>query len=159
MTKYQALTGPGTLATGNAADAVDTRGWIVGAFIPASAGPLHTSRVEVKWGRHLAGEERIGWTDHEQRSTICILVFGRFTIRTSRGDAGLAWPGDYAAWGPGVLHSWLADEDSTTLTVRWSPARRRCRRWAPWRCNLQPTSVGGWVLRCVYCGRRDYPGS
>jgi quercetin dioxygenase-like cupin family protein len=27
--------------------------------------------------------------------------------------------GDYVVWGPGVDHSWRAEEESVVLTVRW----------------------------------------
>lgn len=150
------------LHVGNAHDAGATRGWLVGSFIAPEHGPRHTSGVEVKWGVHRAGEERPAWTEFEPRATIAILVSGRFTIRTSAGDVTLSRSGDYVSWGPGVTHWWRADQDSTLVTARWvqdAPGRKPCRRWAPWRCDLQPTSIGGWILRCVYCGRKDYPGS
>lgn len=157
MTKYQAPPAlPTGLVTGNAADATATRGWIAGAFIAPARGPLHTDGVEVKWGVTPAGEQRVEWTTHESRATICILISGEFTILTPDGDATLAEPGDYVAWGPGVTHSWRAEQDSVTVTVRWpatTPGRKPCRRWAPWRCDLLPTSTLGWVKKCVYCGR------
>lgn len=161
MAKYQTPTLPRTgLKVGNAADAIATRGWIVGAFLPETAGPLRTDGVEVKWGTSPAGDERAEWTTHEPRATVAILISGRFTIYTNQGDATLTRPGDYVAWGPGVTHSWRADQDSTIVTVRWSattPGRKPCRRWAPWRCDLRPTSTGGWTVRCIYCGRETLP--
>jgi quercetin dioxygenase-like cupin family protein len=27
--------------------------------------------------------------------------------------------GDYAMWGPGIGHSWHAEEDTVVITVRW----------------------------------------
>jgi hypothetical protein len=146
------------LRVGNANDASATRGWLVGSFFPSSAGPLHTDGVEVKWGTHRAGEERHAWTTSESRATLAVLVSGRFTIRTSDGDATLTRPGDYVAWAPGVLHWWRAEEDSVVVTTRWpaQPAwRKPCARWAPWRCCLHPTTTGAWVKRCVYCGREE----
>jgi quercetin dioxygenase-like cupin family protein len=31
----------------------------------------------------------------------------------------LTRPGDYVVWGPGVDHSWRAEQDAVVLTVRW----------------------------------------
>jgi quercetin dioxygenase-like cupin family protein len=31
----------------------------------------------------------------------------------------LTRPGDYVLWGPGVDHSWLAEQESVVVTVRW----------------------------------------
>lgn len=147
------------LATGNCNDATDTRGWIVGAFLSPAAWPRHTDGVEVKWGMSAAGERRAVWTDHESRATIAILISGCFTIETSEGGVTLSRPGDYVAWGSGVTHSWVAEEDSIIVTVRWpspAPDRKPCRRWAPWRCDLRP-SAGRFILKCIYCGREEIP--
>lgn len=153
MHKYQTPAPPTGLETGNAAAATATRGWIAGVFIDPARGPLHTDGVEVKWGITRAGQWRDGYTDHESRATICILISGEFTILTPDGDVTLTEPGDYVAWPAGVLHSWYSIEDSITVTVRWPGLRKPCRRWAPWRCDLLPTSTLGWVKKCVYCGR------
>jgi hypothetical protein len=104
---------------GNAAtDGADHRGWIVGAFM--DDGDLRMTRdVEIKWGIHPAGEQRAKWHDDEQRSTVLILISGRFRIDLSVDSHVLARQGDYAMWGPGIGHSWQAEEDSIVITVRW----------------------------------------
>ena len=94
------------------------RGWIVGNFI-AAGGVRRTDAVEIKWGVHPAGDERAAWQSDEQRTAVLILVEGRFRIDLSTGSQVLERPGDYAVWGPGVGHSWRAEEDSIVITVRW----------------------------------------
>jgi quercetin dioxygenase-like cupin family protein len=75
--------------------------------------------VEIKWGLHPAGEERANWHDNEKRTTVLILVSGRFRIDLSTDSHVLARQGDYAMWGPGIGHSWQAEQDSVVITVRW----------------------------------------
>lgn len=118
---------------GNAAeDSADYRGWLIGHFVDASSGALRkTDDLEVKWGVHPAGEKRAAWTEHEERSTLVILISGKFRLdlsATSAGDPQPGWSmtsvtlerqGDYLAWGPGTEHSWRAEEDSVVITVRW----------------------------------------
>ena len=94
------------------------RGWIVGHFIEGSD-LRATSDVEIKWGVHVAGEHRAAWQSDEYRTTVLLLVSGRFRIDLSEGSSVLSRPGDYAMWGPGVGHSWRAEEDSVVVTVRW----------------------------------------
>ena len=104
---------------GNASiDGADHRGWIVGAFM--NPGDLRmTADVEIKWGTHRAGDQRANWEDDEKRTTLLILVSGRFRIDLSSDSHMLTRQGDYAMWGPGVGHSWKAEEDSVVITVRW----------------------------------------
>ena len=75
--------------------------------------------VEVKWGNHPAGDEREAWQDDEDRTTLLLLIEGRFRINLSVASHVLAHRGDYAIWGPGIGHSWRAEEDSVVVTVRW----------------------------------------
>lgn len=104
---------------GNAhADGQERRGWFVGHFI-GQDDVRRSQDVEIKWGVHPAGEERQGWHDEEQRTTVLILVKGRFRIKLSVADHVLEREGDYAMWGPGIGHSWRAEEDSIVITVRW----------------------------------------
>lgn len=108
--------------TGNAnTDADAHRGWLLGHFIKPDGDVRATEAVEVKWGIHPAGQERPdGWSTGETRSTVVILVSGRFQIDlTGDGGAVLAEQGDYVVWGPGTDHTWRAREDSTVVTVRW----------------------------------------
>lgn len=53
-----------------------------------------TKDVEIKWGVHPAGEQRASWYDHEDRTTILVLISGRFRIDLSIGrrqPRSLAW--------------------------------------------------------------------
>jgi quercetin dioxygenase-like cupin family protein len=75
--------------------------------------------VEIKWGIHPSGEAREAWHDDESRTTVLILIKGRFRIDLSVGSHVLEREGDYAMWGPGIGHSWKAEDDSVVLTVRW----------------------------------------
>jgi quercetin dioxygenase-like cupin family protein len=106
--------------TGNAAeDGQQHRGWILGHFIPGEGDVRQSSAVEIKWGVHPAGEQRSAWHDTEQRTTAVLLVRGRFRLDLGVGSVVLEREGDYALWGPGIGHSWQAEEDSVVITVRW----------------------------------------
>ena len=105
---------------GNAvADGEDNRGWLLGHFLEGSNGVRASDAVEVKWGIHPAGEGRDSWQTDEQRTTVLLLVKGRFRLDLSAGTFVLEREGDYAVWGPGMDHSWRAEEDSVVITVRW----------------------------------------
>jgi len=104
---------------GNVGDeAAEHRGWFIGHFMPGDS-IQHSTDVEVKWGQHPAGEQRENWHDTEARTTVLLLIEGRFRIDLSVGSHVLAKLGDYAMWGPGVGHSWQAEADSIVLTIRW----------------------------------------
>lgn len=104
---------------GNAAvDGAERRGWLVGAFMDPDDVRM-TKDAEIKWGVHAAGERRENWFDQEDRTTVLILISGRFRIDLSVGTAILTQQGDYAVWGPGIGHSWQAEEDSVVVTFRW----------------------------------------
>lgn len=107
--------------TGNAAiDGAPSRGWIMGHFIdPANGGVLASDAVEIKWGIHPAGDTRAEWTVGDHRTTLLILIEGRWRLDLSVGSVTLEKQGDYAVWGPGIDHSWHAEERSVMLTVRW----------------------------------------
>lgn len=81
--------------------------------------PRCSADVEVKWGVHPAGDERGSWQGEEKRITLVLLVEGRFHIDLSVVSHVLGRSGDYAMWGPGIGHSWRAEEDSVVITVRW----------------------------------------
>lgn len=55
----------------------------------------------------------------ERRTALLVLISGRFRVRLPGRDVLLVEQGDYAVWGRGVDHSWVAEEDSVVLTVRW----------------------------------------
>lgn len=109
----------GIWRVGNAAsDGQDRRGWIVGHF--HEHGDIRCSEdVEIKWGVHGAGEQRAAWHETEHRTTVLLLVRGRFQINLADQSFVLSQEGDYAMWGPGVSHWWQAEEDSVVVTIRW----------------------------------------
>jgi quercetin dioxygenase-like cupin family protein len=78
-----------------------------------------TEDVEIKWGVHARGEQRAEWQGDEYRTTVLLLVKGKFRITLSVDTRTLEREGDYAMWGPGIGHSWQAEEDSVVITVRW----------------------------------------
>ncbi|SEQ09471.1 hypothetical protein SAMN05216188_10242 [Lentzea xinjiangensis] len=105
---------------GNAAeDGSPTRGWLVGHFIDPSEGVRSSKDVEVKWFTHPAGDRRAEWTSDDQRTTLVLLVHGKFRIDLTESSATMTQQGDYVMWGPGIDHSWEAIEESTVMTVRW----------------------------------------
>lgn len=105
---------------GNAAEAsADTRGWLIGHFIDPSEGVRSSKDVEVKWGTHPAGDKRPEWTSDDQRTTLVLLVQGNFRVDLTEGSSTMTRQGDYIMWGPGVDHTWEANEDSVVITVRW----------------------------------------
>ncbi len=95
------------------------RGWLLGHFMGEAGGVRASDAVEVKWGVHPTGQGRDGWATGEERTTLLILLRGRFRLDLSVGSVTLEREGDYAVWGPGIDHSWHAEEDSTVITVRW----------------------------------------
>lgn len=106
--------------SGNAADdGAERRGWILGHFMDPSAGERSTDTLEVKWGIHKAGEQRTEWVTGDKRTTLVLLVQGRFHVKFRDGDVPLIRQGDYLVWGPGTDHSWKAITDSVVVTVRW----------------------------------------
>jgi quercetin dioxygenase-like cupin family protein len=108
--------------SGNAQrEGASTGGWFVGHFLAPST-IAATDEIELKWLTHPAGQRREGWVTEEQRTTVAILVSGRFRIDLPAESVLLAEPGDYVMWGPGVSHSWKAEAEATMITIRW-PSR------------------------------------
>jgi quercetin dioxygenase-like cupin family protein len=99
-------------------DGDERRGWIIGHFI-GDGDIRHSEELEIKWGTHPKGEERAEWQSDEHRTTVVMLIRGRFRIHLDVDSSVLEHEGDYAMWGPGIGHSWCAEEDSVVLTVRW----------------------------------------
>jgi hypothetical protein len=99
-------------------DAPGEQGWLLGHFRP-SGDPRHSTDVEIKWGRHPKGDRRAQWVTGEQRTALLILISGRFHVELPDRTVVLTEPGDYVVWGKGVDHSWLAEQESVVLTVRW----------------------------------------
>ena len=97
-------------------------GWFVGRFIDAD--PFRQAHdVEVKWGAHRKGETNRAFAANKTARTMSVLVRGRFRLTFRRGDRAedvrLEKEGDFALWLPGLEHTWVAEEDSVVLTVRW----------------------------------------
>ncbi len=106
--------------TGNAADEGGAfRGWVLGHFIEPHDDVRRTEDLEVKWGVHPAGQQRPEWTIGEDRTTLVLMIRGRFRLDLTVGSLVLEREGDYVLWGPGIDHSWQAEEDSVVVTIRW----------------------------------------
>ena len=104
--------------TGNAAvDAAAARGWLLGHFRPPGDA-RHSTDVEVKWAIHPPGDRRPQWVEGERRSTMLVLVSGRFRVDLPDRSVLLARQGDYVVFHR-VGHSWYAEEASVVLAVRW----------------------------------------
>jgi quercetin dioxygenase-like cupin family protein len=101
-----------------AADAAGDRGWLLGHFKPLGD-VRHSDDVEIKWGVHPPGERRARWATDEKRTALLVLISGRFRVELPGRSVLLADQGDYVVWGPGVDHSWQAEDASVVLTVRW----------------------------------------
>ncbi|MEV5409757.1 hypothetical protein AB0K60_13080 [Thermopolyspora sp. NPDC052614] len=72
------------------------------------------------------GERRLAWVTGEERSALLALVGGRFRMEFRGHDVVPERQGDYVVWGPGVDHSWTAEDNSVVMTVRW-PSIPGCR--------------------------------
>lgn len=59
------------------------------------------------------------WSTDEYRTTVVLLIRGRFRINLTAESVLLAGEGDYLMWGPGVDHTWRAEADSAVITIRW----------------------------------------
>ncbi|WP_370066100.1 signal peptidase I [Streptacidiphilus sp. MAP5-3] len=104
---------------GNAgADAALDRGWILGHF-KEPGDPRHSEDVEIKWGVHPAGDKRLEWVEGEHRTALLVLISGRFRMEFRDRSVVLERQGEYVVWGRGVDHSWVAEEESVVMTVRW----------------------------------------
>jgi hypothetical protein len=107
-----------TIRTGNAdTDTAETRGWLLGHFRPGGDA-RRSDDVEVKWAVHAQGEQRAAWVEGERRSTLVLLVSGRFRIELPGREVVLAKQGDYVVF-HGVGHSWYAEEPSVVVVIRW----------------------------------------
>jgi hypothetical protein len=104
---------------GNAGvDAALDRGWLLGHF-KAEGDPRRSDALEIKWGVHPPGDERARWVRGEERTALQVLISGRFRVDFPGRSVVLERQGDYVVWGRGVDHSWVAEEESVVLTVRW----------------------------------------
>ncbi|MDN5274954.1 MAG: signal peptidase [Candidatus Saccharibacteria bacterium] len=102
-------------------DSSGTRGWLIGSFIEEKFGLRHTADIELKWGVLKTGDARNEWATGETRTTIGILISGKFTMEFRDQSVTFDKPGDYVMWGPGTSHRWKSREDAVWLTIRWPP--------------------------------------
>ncbi len=85
----------------------------------------------MKWMHHPAGDPRGTAKPPSEGRTLSVLVSerGRFRLQFCAredytGDVVehvLARHGDFSAWGAGLYHRWVVDEEATILTLRWVP--------------------------------------
>ena len=83
-----------TVYVGNAGrDAALDRGWLLGHFKDASD-PRHSDAVEIKWGVHPRGDERVRWVTGEERTALLVLISGRFRVELPGRSVVLTvrWP-------------------------------------------------------------------
>ena len=109
---------------GNAVEASkNTRGWLLGHFMPGAENPLRSDDVELKWFTHPKGDARAEWAPGNPVRTLNVLIRGRFALLFPERQVTLANEGDYVLFGPGVPHSFRSLEESLVLTVRWPSIR------------------------------------
>lgn len=130
---HTCITSRDVITQGNAsADGAPFGHWFIGDVARWSGGKLEaaglrqSSALEIKWGNHSAGEERRAWAPGGNSITMSALIRGRFLLRfrdPARPDeiseVRFLREGDYAIWDGAVEHTWLVEEDSVILTVRW----------------------------------------
>ena len=107
-----------TIQAGNAATHA-THGWFVGASISESLGLRHTSDVELKWSAVKKDDAHPSWVIETARTTVAILISGKYEILFRDQAKILAKQGDFVMWGKDRDHRGRALEDSVVLTVRW----------------------------------------
>ncbi|HEY9881112.1 MAG TPA: hypothetical protein V6D29_21810 [Leptolyngbyaceae cyanobacterium] len=109
-----------SVIVGNAhREGCDRGGWFMGYFMPFGDDPRSTSALEVKWGVHPAGDTREEWGVNHLATTLSVLISGRFRLQFPDQEVVLEKPGDYALWPPGIAHTYVAEVDSTILSVRY----------------------------------------
>ncbi len=107
-----------SIVTGNVRQHDDERGWFVGAFMP-QGDPRHTDRLEIKYGRHAAGEQRTDWTDVHSGVNVCVLIEGSFDLIFPDKTVELRKKGDYVVCDKSIPYRWKSHLDTECLTVRW----------------------------------------
>lgn len=101
-------------------DAAAHRGWLLGHFMP-EGDARQSPAVEIKWGVHARGDKREQWVAEEQPTAAIILAGGRLRVELPGRSVLLDRQGSYVVF-RGVGHSWIAEEDSTIVCVRWPSA-------------------------------------
>ena len=98
-------------------DAPADRGWLLGHFKPARRRAAQRRRRD-QVGHPSPGDRRAQWVTGEKRTTVLILISGRFRVELPERDVLLARQGDYVVF-HGIGHSWHAEEESVVMAVRW----------------------------------------
>lgn len=81
---------------GNAIDiGAGHRGWFMGHFITNQHPLLRTPGIEIKWGIHTKGAERVSWDDGINSYSISFLVKGDFVITFKDAEYQLQREGDF----------------------------------------------------------------
>jgi len=124
------------LVKGNAyTDGEPRGGWFIASFIDAASGLRCRSGkkviveedkadFEVKMRRHLSGDmEKSLFPSNKAAISFSMLIgVGRFEMffcfEEDWQQVTLNQEGDYALWGPGVGHLWIAREAATIITIR-----------------------------------------
>jgi len=110
--------GDQAIQTGNAS--LDNEmGWFISGSLSEDVGLRHTYDVELKWSTHKAGEGRPDWVANETRTTVAILISGKYEVIFRERSASLSKQGDFVMWGKGSDHKGKALMDSVILTVCW----------------------------------------
>lgn len=96
------------------------RGWGIGFFMNPDS-PFKIKEFEVKWGRHKKGEFKKDIGVNKIAKTISILVYGKVIVNFPKQNRKvvLEKEGDYAFWGPNIVHSWKVEKDALVVTIRW----------------------------------------
>lgn len=128
------------ITTGNAkTDGKDFSFWFVGQidkwckdknipFDEKTFGLRKSRNIEIKWGIYKKGDERSLWASCSDMIGMSILLKGDSTFYFRNPDyhnnfreVRLRSEGDYVIWKENIEHSWMMDEDSVFLTLRWTP--------------------------------------
>lgn len=48
------------------------------------------------------------WTSEDQRTTLVILISGKFRVDLTSGSKTMSRQGDYVMWAGGIDHTWVA---------------------------------------------------
>ena len=101
------------LVIGNAGDEglkKSQRGWFIGHFISPDYGLRYTQDVEVKWGIHRTGEQKLTYGANEEGTTLAILISGSFVLHFPElnNSVFLNTVGDFVIFARRVIHGWKA---------------------------------------------------
>lgn len=93
-------------------------GWFVGHFMDEGT-VQHSNEVEAKFTFNPTGKRKAHYAVNKISKTMTVLISGSHRLEFANSSVVLDRPGDYAIFGEGVGHTWVALQDSTILTIRW----------------------------------------